>query len=238
MNVIRFAVTALFVFFLGGAYAEDIFPNGRLGEEKQFSAIAAGTTMGGYPLYMGGRAWWLVKSKIDTNNLDVRIGQLHVFSPIEGQYFAEMFVTTSLGGGSESGYYSADMCNLGTPHLFMLNKAAGQDDNCLVIDPYVMKIGGADKTVLLVRVRSSQSNWRLYDVSLSLSLDKLGFPESTKADWTEAALSIEPKKKEFVANVVNWAKQLQDGVNSALAYSKPQGVFDAVPALYTLRVSE
>lgn len=220
------------------ANAEDMFPRGSPRKIERFSEMPNNTTIGGYPVYTGGRAWRFILNEVTTNNLDVRIGHAQLISPLGQDYFAEMAVAASMGGGSESGYFSADVCGLNTPHLFMQNKASGQNDNCLVMDPYVAKIGRNDFTMLQVKIRNSQSSWRLYDLTLLMSLNKLGFPGTTIADWSREAISHDPKKKAFVDRATAWATQLQDAVNNAMAFSKPQDVFVGVPPIQTLLDAE
>ncbi len=214
--------------------ADDLFPGGKPAGLASFAEVKSLTTMGGYPLFTGGRSWYLLAHKVNTNNMDVPIASAQMVSPMDNDYFAEMVVTTSLGGGSEDGYFSADLCNPGTPHLFMLNKGTGRNDNCLLIDPLTAKIGEVDTPLLFIKVRNSQSNWRLYDLSVYLSLKKMGFPNPSVSDWSAAAVAADPQKQQTIAKVVAWGRQLQDAVNTAIGFSKPQNAFDNVPAVYTL----
>lgn len=221
-----------------GVGAEDLFPGGKAQPIERFAEVPAGTTMGGYPLFSGARNWHLLGHKVESNNMDVRIGYLQMISPMDNDYFAEMSVITSLSGASEEGYFSADLCSHGKSHLYMLNKAAGRNDNCLLIDPVSAQIGGKSLTVLFIKVRNSQSSWRLYDLSVYLSLDKMGFPGTVASDWTPSAVAADPKKQQTFERVVAWSKQLQDGVNKAIAFSKPQNAFEGVPAIQTLLSAE
>lgn len=235
MKTLGFLAATFFAISVTTAGAGDLFPKGKAQQIGQFSELPKDTTIGGYPLYEGGRNWRLIKHAVSFNNMSVRIGQAHMISPLENDYFAEMYTTVSMGGGEdESGYFSADMCSLKTPHLFMLNKAKAQNDNCLVIDPLVAKIDGKDTLTLLVKVRNSQSSWRLYDLSLLLSMEKLGFSNGTPSDWSESAVANDPKKKAFLLKAIAWGTQLQDAVNSAMAFSKPQDVFAKVPTIQAL----
>jgi hypothetical protein len=67
---------------------------------------------------------------------------------------------------------------------------------------------------------------------------QLGFPATTVADWSLDAIAADPKKKLAFDKIVAWAKQLQDGVNKAIAFSKPQDAFDGVPPIQTLLVAD
>ena len=218
------------------AFAEDLFSDGNAREITPLTTLSAGTTMGGYPLFEGGRSWKLVSSKATSNNKDIRIGIAQMISPQGGNYFAEMSVTAALGGGAggEDGYFSADICNPAVTHLYRVNRGAGTTDNCLTVDPYAATIRDKPITTLLIRVRNAQSNWRLYDVSLVLNLAPLGFQNTATSDWSEMNIASDSKKRAFLTKVFVWSRQLQDAVNKAIAYSKPQDAFAGVPPLSTL----
>lgn len=220
------------------AGAEELFPDGNPGKIAQYSELPKGSTSGGYPLYTGGRNWYLMRHTADNNNMDVRILRTALSSPQGGDYFAEMYVTTSMGGASSDGYFSADLCSPSARHLFMLSKASGRIDNCLSINPHVAKMSSGETTLFVIKVRNTQSSWRLYDLTVVLDPAKLGFPATAAADWTADAIAADPKKKQTFDKVVAWAKQLQDGVNKAMAFSKPQDAFDGVPPIQTLLAAD
>lgn len=220
------------------AGAEELFPNGNPSALAKRSELPRGSTAGGYPLYSGGRIWYLLEHSAVNNNLDVRILQTALSSPHEGDFFSEMYVTTSMGGASTEGYFSADLCSPSTKHLFMLNKASGRIDNCLTINPYVAKLPSGDVTFLVVKVRNSQSSWRLYDLTVVFNPTKLGFPSTGDSDWSADGIAADLKRKQAFDKVVAWAKQLQEGVNKAIAFSKPQDAFDGVPPMQTLLAAD
>lgn len=220
------------------AGAEELFPNGNAGPIARYSELPRGSTSGGYPLYTGGRTWYVMEHRADDNNLDVRILRTALSSPVDGDFFAEMYVTTSLGVARTEGYFSADLCSPSSNHLFMLNKASGRIDNCLTINPQAAKLPSGEITLFVIKVRNSQSSWRLYDLTMALNPAKLGFPTTTVADWSAAAIAADPKKKQAFDKMVAWAKQLQDGVHKAIAFSKPQDAFDGVAPIQTLLAAD
>lgn len=69
-----------------------------------------------------------------------------------------------------------------------------------------------------------------------MNLTYLGYPSTTISDWSHAAVAKDADKKKFIEKVGNWAKQLQDGVNTAIGYRKPQDAFASVPPLSSLMV--
>jgi hypothetical protein len=85
-----------------------------------------------------------------------------------------------------------------------------------------------------VKVRNSQSSARLYDIRLLLALDKFGFPDSTDTEWSAFSLASDARKKQFVDALTAWAMQLQDSVNLAMGFDKPQDVFQKVPPVDSL----
>jgi hypothetical protein len=237
----KYWIRAVAVLLALGAHmagAEELFPNGYPSKITQYSELPTGSTAGGYPLYAGGRTWYVMENKADNNNMDVRILRTALSSPLDGDFFAEMYVTTSMGAASTDGYFAADLCSPSTSHLFMLNKASGRIDNCLTINPHVAKMQSGEIVLLVVKVRNSQSSWRLYDLTMVLNPVKLGFPATTAADWSLNAIAADPKKKQSFDKIVAWAKQLQDGVNKAIAFSKPQDAFDGVPSIQTLLAAD
>lgn len=217
--------------------AQELFPGGKVGTIERFAQVPSGTTAGGYPMYTGGRTWYLLNTKVENNNMDVRIAYMQFISAVGDEFFAQMDTIVSLGSAAEEGYFSADLCSRSRSHLSMLNKSAGRNDNCLLVDPMVASIGGKELTLLHVKIRNSQSSWRLYDLSLYLNLDKMGFPGTTVNDWSDSAVAADPKRAQFFDKVLVWSRLLQDGVNKAIAFSKPPTAFDDVPSIQTLVVA-
>lgn len=220
-----------------GVGAEDLFPSGTARKVAQFSALPAGTTIGGYPLYTGGLTWYLLGHETADTNLDVRILSASMRSLKDGDFFADMYVTASSSGATGDGYFTADLCSLGKSHLYMHNKSAGKNDNCMFIDPHVVKMQTGEATLLFIKIRNSQSSARLYDLSILVNPDKLGFLATTVADWSSSAIAGDSKKQQAVDKLVVWAKLLQDGVNKAIAFSRPQDAFSGVPDMQTLSVT-
>lgn len=221
-----------------GVGAEDLFPGGTPRKVAQFSPLPLDTTVGGYPLYTGGLTWYLLGHETAETNLDVRILSASMRSLRDGDFFADMYIAASSGGATGDGYFTADLCSPGKPHLYMHNKSVGRNDNCLFIDPYVVKMQSGDATMFFIKIRNSQSSARLYDLSILVNPAKLGFPATTLADWNPSAVNNDPKKQQIVDKLVVWAKLLQDGVNKAIAFSKPQNAFEGVPAIQTLLSAE
>jgi len=217
-------------------HAADLFPKGTSRSFQRLDTLEDGATIGGYAIYQGGRAWKTLDVQDRANNMNIRIGTAQFVSPVENNFFAEMHVVASLTGAEETGYFSTDVCSPAKEHLFVSKKMNGLMDNCLTIDPYGANIGGRDIAILIVNIRNSQSSWRLYDTTLLLNLAYLGYPNTTAADWSVAAVSKDANKGKLVEKVGSWAKQLQDGVNTAIGYRKPQDAFASVPPISSLMV--
>lgn len=237
-------MTRYLSFFIGifiglvaqSTYAADLFPKGASRSFQLLDTLEAGATIGGYALYQGGRDWRTLAIQDQSNNLNIRIGTAQFVSPVGNDFFAEMRVMASLTSAEEDGYFSADVCSSAKEHLVVSKKMAGKMDNCLTINPHAVNIGGREIVVLVLNIRNSQSNWRLYDTTLYLNLAYLGYPSTTISDWSHAGLAKDADKKKFIEKVGNWANQWQDGVNTAIGYRKPQDAFASVPPLSTLMV--
>jgi hypothetical protein len=217
-------------------FSGELYPSGTVRKYQQFESLESDATGGGFAVFQGGRPWRIVMAKVTKNNMDVGISYLQLFSPMGNEYFAEMAITISLGGGDASlqTYFSGEPCAPGVDALIKLNKGAGKSDNCLTIKPLTVTIQGKSVPTMSIQVRNSQSSKRLYDINLLLALDKLGFPNSKDADWTTSQISNDAPKMQFIKKIGAWGEQLQDAVNLALAFSKPQDVFQKVPSIDTL----
>jgi hypothetical protein len=228
-------VAALF-FLPSVCFPGELYPGGHARVIQQMDVLESDATAGGFAVFQGGRAWRVIASQTTKNNLDVGISNLHVISPIGNEYFAEMIVTLSLGGGDASprAYFSGDFCAPNVEAVVKISKPVGQGDNCLTIKPHTVTIKGKSVTTLEVHIRNTQSSMRLYDIVLLLAMDKLGFPNSYDAQWTSQQIGSDPDRKHFVEKIGAWGALLQEAVNRALAFSKPQDVFLQMPSIDTL----
>lgn len=212
------------------AHSEDLFDDNVARDFKPVVMLPSDATMGGYPIFQGGRKWRVISGKSTDNNVRIKLGNLHMISPIGPNYFAEMALTTSLSQGNS--YFTGEPCK--GPHLVKIERGGGRFDNCMTIDPYVVTIQGRNTTTLSIGVRNSQQGARLYDLRLLLSLNELGFPETGIHEWTEEAVKQDQAKMHLMKNVTDWAKKLQEGVNKANDYGKPKDAFAHVPPISEL----
>lgn len=216
------------------AFADDLFADGAPREIKKFASIESGTTMGGYPLYHGGHDWRLVSHESNTNNLNMKIGRVHLVSPDSSGYLAQMFVATNLSQAQEEGWYSGDACDQKANALHTINKSAGKRDNCMTLVPYNVPVNNRNSAALIVTIRNSQSNWRLYGMSLLINPVSLGLPATVVEDWSKDTLALDPRKHKLIERLSAWAEKLQDAVNVAIGYDKPLDAFSKVPSIRSL----
>lgn len=213
--------------------ADDVFSDNFARDYKpveKLAELADNSTMGGYPIFRGGRTWRVVAGSSTENNIRIRLGSLTAISPIGNAFFAEAHTLVNLS--QANAYFLAEPCK--GSHLVAVNKGGRQFDNCMTIDAVSSAVGKESQTLLDIRVRNSQNGSRIYGLGLFLSLKQLGFPESQPSDWTEQSLAADPVKKEFIDKVSAWAQKLQTGVNKAIGYDKPQDAFAGVPPLTDL----
>jgi hypothetical protein len=212
------------------ARAEDVFSDNFTRDYKPVEKLAElpdTSTMGGYPIFRGGRTWRVVAGSSTENNIRVRLGSLTAISPIDNAFFAEAHTLVNLS--QANAYFLAEPCK--GSHLVAINQGGRQFDNCMTIDTVFSAVGKESQTLLDIRVRNSQNGSRIYGLELFLSLKQLGFPDSQPSDWTEQNLTADPVKNEFITKLSAWAQKLQTGVNLAIGYDKPQDAFAAVPPL-------
>lgn len=227
-------VSILLLGAASSAFADELFPDRATREIPKLALLPKGSTIGGYAIFNGDLSWKIISTEVTTNNSDTRFGGVQLIGPIANSYFAEMWLRTNLTQASENVYYTGDPCATSSPPLFKVNKSAGKLDNCLFIRPHQVSLGNRELTALFIKVRNTQSNSRLYDLGLLMDPSHLGFPNTTMADWTLDAVASDPRKKEFLGELAAWSEKLQDAVNLAIGFDKPQNAFDGVPAIGTL----
>jgi hypothetical protein len=207
-------------------HSEDIFRDNSSQNYRSITPLSIDATVGGYPIFQGGITWYVISASSTENNVRIKLGNLHLVSTIDEDYFAEMIINTNLSQGNS--YFAAETCR--ESHLFKNNKGGGKFDNCMTIDPQSIVLAEGNKTILLIGVRNSKEKARLYDIRLGISLDKLGFPGTNIYDWTEDAIRQDQLKSNFFDQIIAWANKLQNGVEKAIDYNKPSDAFVSVPS--------
>ncbi|WP_394791391.1 hypothetical protein [Rhodoferax sp.] len=211
--------------------AADLFSDSFSREFVQTAKLASDTTIGGYAIYRGGQEWEVVSGSVDANNLQVKIGRVRLWTAVGQDFLADMYLTNNLTQNGNA-YYVSDIC--AGPHLAKSDKSGRNVDNCMTLDAHSVAQGSGALTTLRLTIRNSKQGSRLYQISMLVSLAPLGFPNTGVSDWTPASVAADAEKKKLIDKVSQWAQLLQDGVDKAMAYSKPQNAFDDVPPLRSL----
>jgi hypothetical protein len=133
-------------------------------------------------------------------------------------------------------YFTSEVCK--NEFLFKLNKGGGRNDNCLTIDSFTDTFKGRQITTIAIKIRNSQSNARIYDVGLYLNPAKMGFPNTNAYDWTKSQVETSSDKKKLIEKLSVWALKWQEGVEKAIAFSKPKDAFDNVRSIDEFIVPE
>lgn len=210
---------------------------------ERLTAVAPGTTLGGYAIYPNGNQWHFLSSRVDESS-ERRYGRI-VYGSVsllryEGNDFlAQMDATVILTPSVRPIYWTDDPCS--GEHLLRVTYAVNTGnettfDNCLTVDPYVATIGKKSLTTLATKITNRQSGTRYYVLNIHLNPAALGQGDTVAADWTRDALAQNPARAMFFSRVTDWAKKLQAGVNQAIAFSKPQDAFKDVPPLRSLKM--
>jgi hypothetical protein len=215
------------IMLMQNSYGEDIFSDNLSRDYKPKKTISIEDTIGGYPIFQGGRIWQVIEGNSTENNVQVKLGYIHLISSIGNQYFSEMTLMVNLSQGNS--YFVTEPCK-GT-HLVKNDLGGGQFDNCMTIDPFTVNIKGKNITALLIGVKNSKAGARLYDLRLLLNLTNLGFPDSSIYDWSIESVKQDQTKVDFVKKITDWAKLLQSGVDKAIGYDKPKDAFSLVPSI-------
>lgn len=207
--------------------AEDLFNNDFERSFQTSLTISDSVTVGGYPIYTGGRNWKILRGKAEKNNTNSYIGYANLISPMNGIFFIQFNYTVNLE--NSTGYYTSEPCK-GT-HLYSNNLGGGWEDNCMTINVVEDYIAGNPIAALKVNVRVSKSGSRLYDMMIFINLKNLGFSKTYAAEWTSETLRTSNQKKLVIEKVSAWAKKLQAGANKAIDFSKPKDAFADVPPI-------
>jgi hypothetical protein len=221
-------------------YPADLYPSGEVRSYQPFEKLESDATAGGFAIFQGGRQWKLASLKVTENNLRTRIASTQLISPQHNEYFAQMAITLSLGGGDHfsRAYFSGDPCPPSMNALVKLSNSSQKTQNCLTINPITLTVQGKPIPMMEISVTNTKSSSRLYMVQLLLALDKLGFPNSKDSDWTTSQIDNDAAKKQFIEKIGAWGSQLRDAVDMALDYSKPQDIFQKVPSIDILLAPE
>lgn len=211
------------------AHAADLFGVAADTGLKPKELAPPGLVLGGYPMYQGGMQWRLLSKREDANNLRLKLGHAEFISSHDNAFFAQMSVMVNLS--QANAFFLGEPC--ARPRLVRVNKGGGRYDNCLWIDPYVSS-SASDLGLLRLAIRNSQMGSRIYELDLLVNVAPLGFAGTTAQDWTAEAVAADGSKKQLLDKLSAWGQQLQDGVNKAIGYDKPQDAFSAVPPLTDL----
>lgn len=211
--------------------AQELFPNQKSKAYQYSEVLDSNASVGGRAIYQGGRQWHIADLSNTSNNMNIQIGRAVLVSPHDDDLFLMMTLTTSLSAGSESGYFTADLCSPANSALVKISKAVGKFDNCLTIQYSTMQIYSQPMPGLQMTVRNSKSNWRLYDMRLFVNLALVGYPNASAEEWSSAAVQADAGKQQFVERITQWARTVQDGVDKAMDYSKPATAFDGVESI-------
>lgn len=146
--------------------------------------------------------------------------------------FARMGVTANLNQGGASRSWTGTPCSPG--HWVTVNKNSGRDDHCMTIDPVSQKFGSKDVTFLYIKITNTAGSGRYYVIDLYLNPGLMGHTDTVVGHWTQAQLEQRPDRKEFAAQLTQWAEKLQDASMKAFDFSKPQDAFKDIASWRTL----
>jgi hypothetical protein len=227
----KWCIAAVLALNLTHGMTGELFPDGKLRPIVLGDPIPAGDTIGGYPIFQGDGKWKFARSGEAVSSLGTKTAAIRMTQFESGELFASQTVEVALGTGTGA-YWNGSPCAPG--HLVMRNKARGQEDHCLTIDPASHTVGKTPETVLAIKLTNTGSASRLYSITLLLNPDLLGFRSTGVADWSPEALKAQPHKQAFMDKLTVWAEGLLDASIKAMDYAKPQDVFAQIPSFRSL----
>lgn len=215
------------------SFGEDIFVEKIVREIAPKSPLVAGTTIGGYAIPSGENRW--VYSSSSTVNAggagDIVLGKASWLQWEGAELMARLNMTANLNQG-QSASWSGSPCS--PTHLVVVNKGAGQYDNCLTIDAVNHRVGTKEVTMLSLKLTNTASNGRYYFVELMLNPALLGFRQTAAVDWTPELLKVKAERKEFIDRLTVWATGFQEASMKAFGYEKPQDAYAKIESWQAL----
>jgi hypothetical protein len=208
-------------------HAAEIFPDAKLKAIKQGDVIAPGDTVGGYPIFTGGVNWTFVQGSVTTSSRGTPLASMAMFYNEGTTPVATQFIDAALIS-NDGGYWTGSPCGQG--HLVMINKPRGREDHCLTIDPSSIQMATGNLTKLNLKITNTASASRMYNVSIQVSPEALGWRGSNTGDWTKDTIETQPMRKEFMARLTEWGEKLLDAGIKAIDYTKPQDVYANIPS--------
>lgn len=234
----RIFFTAFFVFCSVQASAVEFFKDGKPAPFEKGALIERWSTAGGYSVYTGGDQWRVLNVTNQMagaiNNADeINRGTVVLVNvDSNNQDQAVQVLTTNLSSASIDQYVTGSPCS-GT-YIVAVKKARGRDDNCMTFNVRSVQGRPRDLTVFEIRIINFQSGGRAYVMFFHILANALNFADTSPADWTPAGLEASAERKALITRMHTWAESLQDAANKAIAYSKPQDVFDNIPSYKSL----
>lgn len=219
---------------LGSAHAEDFFPNDKLRSLATGTPVAAGDTIGGYPIFMGDKPWFFSAGALHHSSgaAVIPMGNVLLLSVEKDALLALQSVTANLRQDGDIASWTGSPCS--AKHLASRNKGAGLEDNCMTLDPTVIKVRDQSLVMLTITVTMGGHSGRLLTSQLGFNAEALGFQGSKADDWTHEAVQQSPQKQALVAKLRQWAELLQDATGKAFSYAKPQDAYSQVPPIQSL----
>jgi hypothetical protein len=237
-TVWKFLISVALSIATSGVHALDYFDKLTPKIWKEGSLVAAGSTLGGYPMFLNGEPWQLLNVTTQTVGggpevESVKLGTVAIGLGKPGAHPSAILVTTAnLHTVSTNQYIGGTPC--GGKHIAVSDKGRRKDDNCLTIDAINLRIDSASPTYLGIRISQSRSAGRVYSLSLLLNPEPLGFANSVLDDWSIESIQSDPKRKAFMEKLLQWAELLQEASYKATDFDRPQDVFLKIPSFKTL----
>lgn len=253
-----FALCIAGFFTAQAAHAAELFVNEKPREFLLADKLETNATIGGYPIWNGEGKWRLIeltKSESSGGAAPIPLGAAGFFQTEGKQFVAAMQVRANLRTGN--GFWIDEPCKR-EDMLFKLQLAGGREDNCVTINHitrYMSNPGGKllevyalfkeqgieiPPTVLNIVLTRNATSQRKLVFSIWINPELAGFARETEPEWgrnpwNKAQSLSDPKKKQYIDALSQWAtnfaKKMNDGLNQ-----KPDAFAD-VPSWRSLHTS-
>lgn len=216
----------------GAAQGADLFLEDRkLRPVAQGDALLTSDTVGGYAIYPGEGKWKFQDGKADMvlGPTTFWMGNLAMVHKEGEQPVAWQYLSANLNRSHDTPGWRGGPC--AAEHLVKKTVRYGNAESCLTIDASQNQSGAL---FFWVGVTNTAAAGRYLHHRLALVADLFGYRGTGSADWSQASLQVNPRRKEFIATLTAWGDKLQAASAKAFETGQPADAFKDMPSYMSL----
>lgn len=232
------AALCLLSLYACSGFAEDLFSNHKPVEIAPLQKVAAGQTLGGYPILNLGNE--LVIAQLQTINAgglttSLPIGVGAFIDARDNAFFASIVMEGNLVQSGEAADWTDEPCKKDD---FLWKRSVGRNFsniNCATIAP-ITEFSQQYPTVIRVRFTRYASTARRLGYIVNINPEMFGIerdaePNLQANSWNKSRVQNDPKKVEFLSRLQKWTEDVQNKMDDA--FDKKTEAFSGISPLMT-----